>query len=311
MITKSEALGILGLNERSMASDIETRYAMLVKRYRAEQNNEKLEEISHAYNVVKGIYVEPEPEDPRMQDVIFGKSRSQWRNIWLYGKYKFLGIALGAGLFIYLIYTVITNTPADFKFAAVGEFYIPDSQIAENYIKDSFEEVNSVEIATAFLSEDFPDQNAAYAQKAMILLTVAGEDIIIVDRDIFERYSTMGAFEPLDDIFEEILSYEGVDKLDIKPARSSLRQDEDDETAGDEKIYGIDVSSSQMLSSIGIHGRSQIITISVKSSKRDLATNFIRKLFSDTLDLIPQISLMPSPTPSPIPTPIPTVTQSP
>ncbi len=309
MITKNEALEILGLNEKSMTSDVEARYTILVKRYRAEQNNEKLEEISLAYNIVKGIHVEPEPEDPRMQEILFGKSKSQWRNIWLYGKYKFLGITLAGAMLIYLIYTIITNTPADFKFAAVGEFYIPESGIVEDYIKDRFAEFETVDIATAFLSETFPDQNAAYAQKAMILLTVSGEDIIIVDRDIFERYASMGAFEPIDDIFTEINSYAGIDELEIQPAISSLSQD--DEVEGDERIYGIDVSNSQFLSSIGIHGRSQIVTISVKSARKGLATNFIRKLFSDSSELIPQISVMPSPTPSPIPSPTPTVTPIP
>ena len=325
MITKNEALEILGLNERSMASDIETRYAMLVKRYRAEQNNEKLEEISLAYNIVKGIYVEPEPEDPRMKEIIFGKSRSQWRNTWLYGKYKFLGLALGAGLLIYFIITVITNKPADFKLAAVGEFFIPDTQIAENYVIDSFEEINTAQIATAFLSEDFPDQNAAYAQKAMILLTVSGEDVIIVDRDIFERYASMGAFVQLNDLFDEISGYENVEQLGILPAVSEYEDGSNDNESNDneskdneskdnesqEMIFGIDVSDSQLLSAIGINGRSQIITISIKSEKKELAADFIRKLFTDTPELIPQISVMPSPTPSPQPSPTPTITVAP
>lgn len=304
MLSKKEALTILGLNEKSLESDIETRYATLVKRYRAEQDNEKLEEISLAYNIVTGRYVKPVEIDPRMQNVIFGKTRSEWSNIWLYGKVKYFAITLIAAFVIYMIYTIVTNTPPDFKIAAVGEFNIQDTDTAQNYVKKLFPDFKKVEITSAYLSENGgADQyGPANAQKAMILMTVSGEDVILVDKTIFDRYSSMGAFREIGDLYTAIESMPELKDLGITSVKAKVSTESGG--SGKEEIFGIDVSKSQLLNSIGIYGRNQILTISIKSEREKLARDFITKLFKDTKNLIPLVTLIPSPLPTTTPTPI-------
>ena len=113
MMTREEALMILGATEKTLRSDLDNRYATLVKRYRSEQNIEKLEEISLAYNIVTGRYVEKAEDTPEMKKVIFGKTRKEWSNIWLYNKYKLLAVVAGTALLVYFIVTIVTNKPAD------------------------------------------------------------------------------------------------------------------------------------------------------------------------------------------------------
>ncbi len=302
MISKEEAFEILGLTRKSTESDIEMRYAILIKRYRAEKNKEKLDEVSLAYNLITGVYVEPIKEDPKMKKVVWGKSRSEWKNIWYYGKLKyfvFLVIALFIG---YIIYTMATNTPADFKIAAIGEFAVEDVKITEDYAKSLYPDFKKVEISPLFMdnSTDSSYYGTAYVQKAVILFSAAGEDLIIVDRAMFDKYASSGAFKPIGDVYAALLAMDGTKDLGLESVKATIPTNSDG--SGTEEIYGIDVSKSQMLNAIGICGRDQIITVSVKSEREALAKEFITKLFTDTKKLLPQVTLIPEATPTPIPT---------
>ncbi|MHB8961616.1 MAG: hypothetical protein ACYC5K_00465 [Saccharofermentanales bacterium] len=310
MLTKKESLDILGLHENSLASDIDTRYATLVKRYRAEQNNEKLEEISLAYNIITGRYVEPVIEDPAMKKVVLGKTRTEWSNIWLYGKFKFLAIAVALFFVTYLVYTVATNTPGDFKLAAVGDFYIENSETPADYIISLFPGYKKVDISSAYIgTAGSTGFDAASEQKAMILVSVSGEDVIVLDKASFERYAPIGAFMDISALLDEVSKFEEAAALSLTGVEAAVQDSEDN--AGVKKIYGIDLSSTQLLSAIGIDGRQQILTISVKSERPEAAAEFIRRLIRDSGNLLPETQPIPPATPTPFPTPIPTATPAP
>lgn len=310
MINRKQAQEILGVTDKSLLSDVDMRYATLVKRYRAEQNNEKLEEISLAYNVITGRYVAPvEDEDIRQQALFFGKTRKEWGNIWFYGKFKYFVILIIVAFVAYMIYTMITNKPADFKIAAVGEFHIAEeSETAQNYAKALFPEFKKVDVSLAYLSNDGSSQGAANAQRALILLTVSGEDIIVVDSDVFKKYAPMGAFKPIDEFYSSIVAIRMTGPLKLSAMKATVGTDTGG--TGTEKTYGIDVSNTQLLNAIGIIGREQIITISIKSKREMLAKEFITKLFNDTDKLLPKVTIIPSvqPTPTKKPTIAPTPT---
>ena len=134
-----------------------------------------------------------------MQKVVFGKTRSEWQNLFYYGKVKYFVILLAVAFVGWIVYTMVTNTPADFSLAEVGEFSLADSDTTEAYILDMFPAFEKVEIMPVYLAEGQENTQAgvAYTQKAMIVFTVGGEDIIVVDRNVFDRYAPLGAFMPL------------------------------------------------------------------------------------------------------------------
>jgi hypothetical protein len=300
MISKEEAYEILGVTGKSMDSEIEQRYSILIKRYRSEKNIEKLDELTLAYNIIKGTHFEPIQENPRMQKVIFGKTRSEWQNIFYYGKTKYFAILLAVVFVGWVVYTMVTNTPADFSLAEVGEFSVTDSDTTEAYILEMFPQFKKVEIMPVYLSEEQENTQAgiAYTQKAMIVFSVGGEDVIVVDRNVFDKYAPLGAFLPLGDLYEALLAMDETKDLGLKSVKTTVA--EDSSGVGTEEIYGIDVSESQLLNSIGIYGSSQILTISVKSTKEALAKEFITKLFRDSARLLPNVTWIPTATPAPV-----------
>jgi len=307
MITKKEALELLGLNQNSTMSEIENRFGTLVKKYRTEQNNEKLEEISLAYNILTDRYIEPEPENLSMDKMFLGKKKRDWYNIWHYGRYKFLVILVALTIVVSLIFTMATNKEPDFKISAIGEFYIGDARKIQDYVNLNFPELEKVEFTNAFLSKDTLDLNAAYSQKAMILLSVAEEDVIVVDGSNFEKGAILGAFLDLNGFYDQIAAIAETENLTIFPVKAKI--DNKDGTIGEEIIYGINISDSELLSAIGLNGRQQILTISINSQRKQLAKDFIEALFKDTPNLLQKVNKMPSPTPSPSPTPTPEPTK--
>lgn len=239
-----------------------------------------------------------------MNKMIFGKTRAEWSNIWLYGKVKYLIIIVAVAFVGYMVYTIATNTPADFKIAAVGEFSVQEGKITENYAKSLFPAFQKVEIASAYLSESggaAAEYGAANAQKAMILLTVSGEDLVVVDRATFDRYAPMGAFKPIGDLYKAVSVLDETKDLALQSVEATIAVDSGE--TGTTDIYGISLKNSQLLNSIGIYGRDQILTISIKTEREVLTRDFITKLLKDGSRLLPSVTMIPSPSPSPVPTP--------
>ncbi len=298
-MTREEACQILGVTDKSLHSEIERRYSILIKRYHAEKNSEKMDEITTAYNTINGTVVLPPVENPRMRKVVFGKTRAQWLNILYYGKWKYIAIAAAVLFAGYIIYSIVTNTPADFKLAEIGDFTYADSEKTEAYIKGLYPDFDKIEISPVYLiqGQENTAQGMAYLQKAMVVLTAGGEDVVVVDREVFEGYAPMGAFLPLDSLYDELQDLDGIESLSIKPAMAST--EDSSGLPGEEKIYGIDVSDSQLLNAIGIYSNEQILTISVKTEREALAKDFIQKLFRQTEELLPQVTWFPTATPAP------------
>ena len=312
MIKKEDCYRILELSPRANTAEIETRYNMLLKRYRGQNDPEtikRIEEITLAYDILTGRYVEPEPVDPRMEDIVFGKTRREWSNLWHYGRMPLLGILIAAFFIGSLIYTIATNKPADFQVVVAGQYFIADNaeERLQTYIRESIDGVETVEYQLIPLS--FADQQptetgnqptgvtggldpeSEYAFVMKMMAIIAGEtiEVFICEKSVFDQYAPQGIFYELDALYARLqdLPEEVLDG--IKPLRRVLFDVYDetenaealwpDEAAMDNDlslpIYGLDVSELQLFEGLGFYGKNHVLTVGFKADDPEQAVDFL------------------------------------
>ena len=323
MLSRDECLKILELHPKADYYEIENRYTMLIKRYRGKddpETRERLEQISLAYNILTNRYVEPEPIDPRMEQIVFGKSKRTWKNIWHYGKWPFLAGLVGAFFVGYLIYTIVTNKPADFQLIAVGQYGAADdaSDRIDTYIKANYAGAEKVEyqsIPLVFASTEpttdgssvptaqLDTQNQyAYLMKMMAIIAGDTVEVYLNDKPCFDQYGPQGAYVELDDVYAELqVSLPPDIMAKIKP----LRRVVDDGSAGTPdlsetgttqdtsstedainadptvSIYGLDVTELHLTEGLGLYAREQIITIGIRAEEIDRVKDFVVQWIGD------------------------------
>jgi hypothetical protein len=309
LLSREECLAILELSPDADQYKIENRYTMLVKRYRGltdSVSREKMEKISLAYNILTGRYVEPEPQDPRLETMVFGKSRRQWRNIWHYSRIPFLLGLVGAIILGYFLYTIITNKPPDFQIAFVGNFgrYGNVEKNVEDYIIEMFPDFESVEVLTlpmdlssiddpqtAETEDTIPTADGNLYNYMMKMLTmIAGDsyEIFVCDRLVFDRYAREGAF---DDITELYASWRSELPDQVKPLRRRIDVENDERPIAIDPadnfdlslpILGLDVTALNLTPGLGIYGDTQILTIGIRASAREEAVQFLKNWMLDS-----------------------------
>lgn len=314
MLSREECLQILGLPEDANPYDIERRYTVLVKRYRGQTDPEtiqKLDQITLAYNILTGRYVEPEPIDPRLEKVIFGKTLYTWLNLWHYWRWPLLGILFGAIFVGSLVYSIVTNKPPDFQLVAAGQFYVTDDAESriKQYVCESIEGVETVEFQFIPLSFDQPeptgtdlipagaDPESEYAYVMKMMALIAGDTIemYICEKSVFDQYAPQGAFYELDQVYHNLSDLPEDVLSKIKPLRRVFIEDyEETENAEqiwpDEEamnkdtslpIYGLDVTELELLEGVGLYGKSQILTIGVKGDHLEQVEQFVEHWIRD------------------------------
>jgi len=109
----------------------------------------------------------------------------------------------------------------------------------------------------------------------MVEIGYGENDILIVDRFIFDQYSAQGAFIPLDDRLEEF----GTTEKEQDKQRISLQPDvlgENDD--GKPHVYGIDVTNSLFLKETQVLGMEMIAVFGLRSEFPDRATALMMEL---------------------------------
>ena len=314
MLSRAECFRILELDPKANSYDIENRYTMLIKRYRNQGDPEtvkKLEQITMAYDILTGRYVEPEPVDPRLEEVVFGKKKREWQNLWHYGRWPLLGILVGAFFLGYLIYSIATNEPPDFQFVAVGQYASADNtdERVRSYVAGSMEGVETVEFQLIPLSFEQPEPSGAavtggldpeseymYVMKMMTM--IAGETIetFICEKSAFDQYAPQGTFNDLTALYERLQDLPEAVRSKIKPLRRALIDVYENPTPGVElpwkteedmnqdlslPIYGLDVSELHLVEGLGLYGKSQILTIGFKADDPAAVEQFLEDWVRD------------------------------
>jgi hypothetical protein len=307
-------LRILELDPKANSYDIENRYTMLIKRYRSQNDPEttkKLEQITLAYDILTDRYVEPEPIDPRLEEVVWGKKKREWQNLWHYGRWPLLGILVGVFFLGYLIYSIVTNEPPDFQFVAVGQYASADNadERVRTYVADSMADVETVEFQLIPLSFTPPDPTGGavtggldpeseymYVMKMMTM--IAGETIetFICEKSAFDQYAPQGTFNDLSALYERLQDLPEEVKSKIKPLRRALIDVYENPTPGVElpwkteedmnqdlslPIYGLDVSELHLVEGLGLYGKSQVLTIGFKADDPAAVEQFLEDWVRD------------------------------
>jgi hypothetical protein len=319
MLTRLECLQILELGAAANTYEIETRYTMMIKRYHGKSDPEtvqRLNQITMAYNILTGRYVEPEPENPRLDKIVFGKSRRQWQNIWHYGRFPLLVGAICAAFAIYLIISIATNKPPDFQFAVTGFFYTTDDTgvRVDQYIKEILPGTEKVEYqlipidlrntgpteagetTASSVSADYQSQYA-YLMKLVAMMAGDSIEVYICDQYVYNNYSAQGAYADLGELYERLKDLPPDILAKIKPQRRYPADDSGDDLTSETTaatipieeankdlslpITGLDVSELHLTEGLGIYSDTQILTIGIKAGDPAKTADFLEKWIRD------------------------------
>jgi hypothetical protein len=323
MLTRAECLQILELDPAANAYEIETRYAMLLRRYRNQTEPEIVErvnQITQAYNILTGRYVEPEPEDPRMEKVIFGKTRKEWQNRWHYGRLPLLFGTLIVAFLVYIVVSIVTNKPPDLQITAVGLFTATgdaDERVA-NYVREVVPGAEKVEYqllpidlgpaamgvpgATTTtgsggytLGTMDAEQQSAYVMKMAAMLAGDSIEVYVCDLSAYNFYAPQGVFRDLTGLYNRLQDLPPEVLAKIKPLRRAI-VDTSNSLPGETTatpdydamnldasipISGLDVSALHLTEGLGLYNDSQILTIGFKASDVAKTEAFLEKWIRD------------------------------
>lgn len=276
MLDTREASKILGVRENASKTEIENKFAILLKKYRmagdtgGESAKAELEKIMQAYNVLMGYEQEPLEDEvnkkpnPLLQKL--GVDEKKAGNFLYYYKYHIIiGIILVI-VFVAALRSCIMRVDPDFNLAFIGDFHYQDPEPLRQAIKDMVPEITEPSIDGALLTKNMDAQTeAAMNMKLMVLLAAADIDVYILDKEYFERFAEKGAFMSLDDL---------VDTLNIDKEKNSSFILKAEETEA-EHLYGVDISENQVFEDAGIDGDEKIAAIGVRAKNYDKAVKFL------------------------------------
>ena len=296
---RGSALSILGLSEGSDSASVDNRFWQLTKRYRAEGNDDKLREITAAYDVATGRAAarKEEREEYLESKKIFGKTTRQWIVYFSYTWWKYLLAAAGVIFACIIVFQVFFGKDYDFKAVSLGRFTV-DNGIITEYAKNRLGYSNPY-VVYAELDADgsgAPSTSAMYGPAAAATYLALEPDIVITDEQTLPYYIT--SVQSLDDFYgrlekelpPEILSH-------IKPMKSSVRdyyeltaEDGEEISYSEDEaqthIYGLSVENPSLFTALGYTGENTesdealVFCIGASAGDTDAAETFIKSILS-------------------------------
>lgn len=282
------AYKVLGVKDDASREEIEKKYNILIKNYRAkkisgefsEEDERHLTEITEAYRLLtehqSNKEIEPEDVSPlrmKINQLIrkAGMDDKKVSNFFHYHKYHIL-----IGLIVLIVVATslkscITRVDPDVNLVFLGDFYIQDTSAINSKIKSSLPGIKEVGIDIITISKNPADPQFDYTMrtKAMAVLAAGDTDLLILDKDQFKLYGEQGTFESLDGLIDEL----GIDRE--KNKEFLLKNSETNE----EHLYGVDISQSSLLKEINIIGaEDRIAAIRFRAKHRDKALALLKEL---------------------------------
>lgn len=301
-MTKKEALAILGLPEKANRYEIETRYNTLSRAYfrdRSEDGQAKIRAIIEAYDLLSGRKAAIEKlRNPRDEEMILGVTRAVWKNRLAYGWRPAFAVLLILAVLTSIIYTVITNHPADFDLTYVGAFSELDSEDADfrlaAFLNPRLPEIKNPQrmVLSFYQGMDPQTEQAMMTKRSLLLAAAQNSDIMVMDAHQFPKIAAQGFLLDLDHYFSEKES--SFPQLFAKCKRALAAREEQPEGSDpdaapvpveDPKTYGIDLGKTSFFGGLGVYGDHYILGLPVTAKHPEAAKKILDLIFSDAEEL--------------------------
>ncbi|NLZ55504.1 MAG: hypothetical protein GX900_02430 [Clostridiaceae bacterium] len=311
-LSRRRALAIMELPPTANVYEVETRYPMLIRRYRALGQEEKLEEITLAYDILTNRWVPPPKIDPRLEKVVLGRKIKDWRNIIAYGFKPFLLTVAILSVVIAMIVTAVTNKQPDYSVATFGHLsalnHNAEQYPMELWLRTNFPTLENPAFSYNYASASDPQFKIAVDQKGMIATAIAGvADLLICDGEYYARYSRQLALHPMEDLYTDLVkAYPKTMAKYVEPLYVVIEEEDAEEAQLEpgKYLFGFNLSKEQLMNGLDIYGYEQVLCIPAISKRHDLTYEVIRELIAQAEEIHNQSKGMVRPTPTPTPQPM-------
>jgi hypothetical protein len=288
-MTRDEALAVMGLGADATIYDVEKRFTVLVKQsHGGSLTAEQDAQVSMAYSILTGQYVEPEVVPERLQRVVFGKTLYNWKNIWHYGRWTLLGTLLVSLLIGSIVYSVATNKDPDFEFAVIGQFAALDRQVdSDSFSARAFarRELGVTNPLLAFLplkEKDTSEMDIGVRMQMGIILAGADPvDLFIANDYAYTQYAPSGLFRSVESVYESLRLTAPPDLFAlVKPIYGTII-DSDGKPTGEAFMMGLDVTGTWLVEGLGVNSARNILCLGIVGKHPEKAEAFILAMFRD------------------------------
>ncbi|AUS98155.1 hypothetical protein CDQ84_10560 [Clostridium thermosuccinogenes] len=280
---------ILGLKQGATREEIEKKYDILLKAYRAKKiSGELSEEDEKEWNAITEAYRElveyksksamkPEPISPFHEKVnkLIRKMGMDDKKVNNFFHYHSKHILIGIIVLIVLAVSIrscVTAVQPDFNIVFIGEFFMNDTEAMAEKIKTGVPDIKEpgIQIMTISKSGDAENAQMDYAarMKIMAMMGTAEIDVMILDKTQFEIYGKQEALMDLQSFVEEAQISDELTKdcwLEIEETKEV-------------HLYGIDVSESEFFKDLNLFGEEKIAAIAANTQNYDKAVKVIELL---------------------------------
>ncbi len=304
-LDRAAAFAILGLDETANAYAVDNRFWQLTKRYRAENNAAKLEEVTAAYEVASGRAAEKLAEQiaDKQSKKYFGKSAPQWKVYFYYTWWKILSVVVGLILIGSFVWQIFNGGNYDISIVGVGHFSMDNTYLTK-YAKEELGCKNPYITSSDLIADGSEPQSSAtvYGPATAAAFLSANPDVIITDARTMPYYlPSLGNMDNFYSSLTETLPDTLLDK--ITPVYYSVKQyqeltaEEGDEISvnpedAQEHIYGLQIDDPSFYAALGFldywaaQEHTLVFSVSANSLDAVRAENFILSIMQNLNKII-------------------------
>lgn len=285
---KEKALEILELPQDSSVDDIERRIAVLYKKFKNIEKDERgytIQDIDKAYMIVKGItYSDPEEEkkkkerreNPNLLFKLLGVDEEKARNFIYYYKWHALGLFAIIAVTVMIVLSIVNRVNPNLKIIITGKVYIAETAVFSEKITNELESVENTQVQNIYLSgESNSEADVAMQTKFAVEIAAGNNDIFIIDEEKYFMLATQGAFKPVKDFIGDLSAF-GLDEELNEDLIVTM--DLGDDITYEPELYGIDVSNNTYLLDAGVMADRMILAFGAAGEYPENAKAFTKLL---------------------------------